>query len=210
MRCVIMANGEYGDLTAYSEIFQEGDVILCADGGANYASKLGLMPACIIGDLDSIDHIVKEFYEASNVDLIRYPQRKDFTDIQASLNLAYEWDPEEIVMLGTLGGRVDHTLANLFLSIEPVMKGVKVSHFTPGCWVYIIKDQLQIKGNPGDMVSVLALTDLATGVSEVGFEYTPATPVLEKDKPYAVSNVLAGTTGRVDVQEGILAVFHYF
>jgi thiamine pyrophosphokinase len=101
-------------------------------------------------------------------------------------------------------------MANIFLSIDPVKKGIKVSHFTPGCWVYIIKDKLQINGSPGDLISVLALTDLAMGVREIGFEYAPLTPVLEKDKPYAVSNIMAGSEGSVEVEEGILAVFHYF
>ena len=210
MRCVILANGEYGELAGYSDLFREGDIIICADGGANYASRLGLMPACIIGDLDSIEPEIKEFYEACNVDLIKFPPQKDFTDIQASINLAYELDPDEIVLLGTLGKRVDHTLANLFLSIEPANKGIQVSHFTPGCWVYIVKDNLEFTGNPGDLVSVLALTDQATGVSEAGFQYIPTTPLLEKDKPYAVSNVLSGTVGKVKVSQGILAVFHYF
>lgn len=210
MRCVILANGEYGDLKVYGDLFQEGDIILCADGGANYASQLGLMPACIIGDLDSILPEVKEFYEASNVDLITYPTQKDFTDIQLSLKMACEWGPDEIIMLGTLGKRLDHTLANIYTSIKPAREGIKVSHFTPGCWVYIINREIEIEGNPGDTISVVALTDSAYGVSESGFQYSPSSPEMGKDHPYAVSNVLAGNKGKIGVEEGILAVFHYF
>lgn len=210
MRCIILANGEYGEIEVYRNIFRDGDKILCADGGANYAYQLGIIPDYIIGDLDSILHEVQDFYETRRVPFEKFPPRKDFTDIQLCLNTACEWGASEIVMLGTLGKRLDHTLANLYSGIDLVRKGVKISHFTPECWVYIVNREIQIEGSAGDIVSVLALTDEARGVSEVGFEYSPASPLFENSKPYAVSNVLAGRRGKVGVQEGILAVFHYF
>lgn len=210
MRCIILANGAYGDIEAYRKVFRADDIIMCADGGANYAYELGLMPACIIGDLDSIQPAVREFYETCRVEFQKYPPRKDFTDMQLVLNTALEWGTDEIILLGTLGKRLDHTLANLFSGIDVVRKGVRLSHYTPECWVHIIDHDMVIEGREGDIVSVFALTDEARGVSETGFEYTPASSLMENSRPYAVSNVLAGSRGIIGVQSGILAVFHYF
>jgi len=209
MRCIILANGEYGEIESYRKLFRDGDVILCADGGANYAYEMGVMPAAIIGDLDSIRPEVKEFYETCPVRFQKYPPRKDFTDMQLVLSAALELGAEEIILLGTLGKRLDHTLANLYSGIDMVRKGIKLSHYTPKCWVHIINQDIVIEGRPGDLVSVLTLTDEAHGVSEVGFEYTPTDATMESSKPYAVSNVLVGQQGTVGVQSGILAVFHY-
>lgn len=210
MRCVVLANGEYGEIEAYQKMFGAGDIILCADGGANYAYEMGLMPACIIGDLDSIQPSIREFYETCRVEFKKYPPRKDFTDMQLVLDTALKWGADEVVLLGTLGKRLDHTLANLFSGIDVVRRGVSLSHYTPECWVHIINKDKVIEGDKGDIVSVFALTDEAHGVSENGFEYAPSSSVMENSKPYAVSNVLAGPRGTIGVQSGILAVFHYF
>jgi len=210
MRCIIFANGEYGDILAYRKVIQEGNVILCADGGANYAYEMGLMPAYIIGDLDSIRPEVKEFYETCQVEFKKYSSHKDFTDMQLALDTALEQGVDEIIMLGTLGKGLDHTLANLYSGIDLVREGIKVSHYTPECWVHITNQDIVIEGSPGDIVSVITLTDETLGFSEIGFEYTPADARMEKSKPYAVSNVLTGQQGIIGMESGILAVFHYF
>jgi len=210
MRCIIFANGEYGELGAYEGIFRDSDTILCADGGANYTFQLGIKPDCIIGDLDSIQPEVREYYETKAVMFKKFPPRKDFTDIQLALDLAIEWNADEIIMLGAMGKRLDHTLANLYSGIDLVRKGIKISHYSPDCRVYIINQELIIEGWPGDIVSVLALTDEVQGATEVGFEYSLTSSIMENSKPYAVSNVLAGDRGVIGIQSGILAVFHYF
>ncbi|MDD4802522.1 MAG: thiamine diphosphokinase [Syntrophomonas sp.] len=210
MRCIIMANGEYGDIEVYRELFHGHEIVLCADGGANYAYKLGLVPDSIVGDMDSILPEVREYFQARNVKMHKYPLRKDFTDTQLVLEIAKQWKPTEIMMLGTLGGRLDHTLSNLYCGMEMVQKGIKLTHCTPNLRVHIIDRDIDITGQTGDIVSVLALSQQARGVSETGFEYILDNAVLEKNNPYAVSNKLAANKGRISVQEGILAVFHYF
>ncbi|MEA4924532.1 MAG: thiamine diphosphokinase [Syntrophomonadaceae bacterium] len=208
MRCTIFANGEYGELGAYRNISQKGDLILCADGGANYAYALGLVPACILGDLDSIKPEVKKYYETRKVEFRQFSPRKDFTDLQLTLEMAEARGADEIILLGSLGKRLDHTLASLYSGINTVRRGIRLSHYSPACRVYIVNREIVIEGQPGDIVSVFSLTDEAHGVKEVGFEYT-ANSVLENNKPYAISNVLVGRQGIIGVQSGILVVFHY-
>jgi thiamine pyrophosphokinase len=210
MRCIIFANGEYVEMGAYQNIIRTGDSIICVDGGANYAYQLGLKPDLIVGDLDSILPEVEAYYAALGVPFKRYPPRKDPTDIMLCLETVREWGAQEVIMLGSLGKRLDHTLGNLYAGIDLVRQGVRVSHFSPPCWVYIIDRELTIEGQPGDLVSVLALTELARGVIEQNFEYSPFTTVLELSQPYAISNVLTNRRGTIGVDEGILAVFHYY
>lgn len=210
MRCIILANGEYGEVDAYQNLFRSGDVVLCADGGANYAYELGLIPDIIIGDMDSILPEVKCFFAAKNVSMRQFSRDKDFTDTQLALDIAQEWGATEILMLGTLGKRLDHTLSNLYYGMELVQKGIKLTHYTPESWVHIINQDIEIVGSRGDIVSVVALTQEARGVSEVGFDFALDNAVLEKSKPYAISNRLTEGKGKVSVHQGILAVIHYF
>lgn len=209
MQCTIMTNGEYAALFRYRSSVDGSELIICADGGANYAYQMEIVPAYIIGDLDSIRPKVLEHYTRLNVPLIKYPRRKDFTDTQLALSFAEELGADDITLLGSLGGRLDHTLSNLYSCIDMVCKGYRVTHYHPDYQVYIINNELELHGRTGDLVSVISLTDTAQGVTEIGFEYPLQEVVLENNNPYAVSNVLASTCGTIRVQAGVLAVFHY-
>jgi thiamine pyrophosphokinase len=209
MRCIILANGEYGEAKAYQNLFRNDDTVLCADGGANYAYQLGLIPDIIVGDMDSILPEVKSFFTDRNVVMRNFPRDKDFTDTQLAMNVALEWGATEILMLGTLGKRLDHTLSNLYYGMEFVQKGIKITHFTPESWIYIINQDIEIEGSQGDIVSVLALSEKVFGISEIGFDFILENAVLEKSKPYAVSNRLSASKGKISLHEGILAVIHY-
>ena len=102
MKCLVLANGKYGTLEEYQGVIKGSDLIICADGGANYAYEMGLIPAYIVGDMDSIRPEVKEFFALQQVTVKKYPRSKDFTDTQLALALAEELGADEIVMLGTL------------------------------------------------------------------------------------------------------------
>ncbi len=209
MRCIVLANGEYGDLKFYENVFKGCDIILCADGGANYAHQLGVIPDCIIGDMDSISESVREFYNSQQVRFRKYPQRKDFTDIQLALSIAEEMGAREIILLGTQGKRFDHSLSNLYCGMEYVKRGIKIMHYGPECTVYLICSSMSLEGRTGDLVSVLPLGGEAAGVYLKDFEYPLDNVVLECDNPYTVSNVLAEDTAQIQLEKGTLAIFHY-
>lgn len=208
MRSIIFANGEYGELAAYDDFFKNDDLIICADGGANYAFELGVIPAIIIGDMDSILPEVKEHFFNTKIEIKKYPRRKDFTDTQLALNVAEEAGANEIIMLGTLGKRLDHTLANLYSCLNIARRNIQVIHFSPDCQIYLVNNKLEINGRTGDTVTILTLTEKSSGVCLSGFEYPLDNAVLENSRPYTVSNVLAGDKGLIRVDEGVLAVFY--
>lgn len=210
MRCIVFANGEYGDLEVYQRILQKQDIIICADGGANYAHALNLLPACIVGDLDSIHPEVRNDYLNHKVLIKQVSCRKDFTDTQLAITTAKEMGANEILLLGTLGKRLDHTLSNLYCGLEFVQNGMKITHFTDECYVHIVNNEIELEGHRGDLVSILPLTEQASGVSTMGLEYGLQNAILEQKNPYAVSNVLTGEKGEIVVKDGFLAVFHYF
>ncbi|HNX92594.1 MAG TPA: thiamine diphosphokinase, partial [Syntrophomonas sp.] len=189
--------------------FSGAKSILCADGGANYAYQLGWRPAAIVGDMDSILPEVRSHFNEAGVPFTLLPRRKDETDTQKVLALAKEMGATEIILLGTLGGRLDHTLSNIYSGIELLEQDIKISHISPEVCVYLVNKELEIWGRKGDLVSILSLTDTAQGLTINGFEYPLQNVRLEKRDPYAVSNVMTGSRGTVHLEEGVLAVFHY-
>lgn len=209
MKCIILSNGEYGALPMYRSVILQSDLIVCADGGADILYEMDLMPHVIIGDLDSISPAALQYFSQQKVEIIKYPRNKDYTDTQLAIAYAEQKGAEELIFLGTLGKRLDHSLSNLFSSMDLVHKGKKLTHFSPECNVYVFSGQLKISGNIGDVISVLALTDLCEGVYESGVAYPLEDVKLEINKPYAVSNHLIAEQATLKVGKGILAVFHY-
>jgi thiamine pyrophosphokinase len=209
MKCVIFANGYYGNLQRYQDIVQNADITICADGGANYAYRLGITPSLVIGDMDSIEPETRSQLDANGVKVKKYPVHKDFTDLQLALEAAEEAGADSIVLLGSLGNRLDHTIGNLFSGVDLARKGKNIVHYGPDCMVYLVTGELFLEGSKGDIVSVMTLTDQAVGVSEAGMEYPLNEAFLESSKPYAVSNVMEEEMARISVREGVLAVFHY-
>ncbi len=119
-RGIIFCSGEMDTDEVWLPEYQ-GDLILCADGGLRHAQRLGVMPDCIIGDLDSgIDA-----YPDSVAHRV-YPAEKDVTDTQLCIDYAIEHGCEEIILLGGLGGRLDHEFSHYALLLYGLEYGVRV------------------------------------------------------------------------------------
>ncbi len=209
MKCLILANGDYGELDLYKKMLANFDLTLCADGGANYAYSLGIVPDYVVGDMDSIDEEVRSYYLEKSVIFKKFPRQKDFTDTQLVLSVAEELGVSDITFFGSMGSRIDHTLSNLYSCINLAENNKKISHYNPRCTVYVVADKLDLMGNIGEIISVLALTDMVTGLSEKGVEYPLDNVILEKTNPYAISNALAQEKAQITLTSGVIAVIHY-
>ncbi len=209
MKFLIMANGKYGDLAWYKGRTELFDRVVCVDGGAGTARRLGIVPDWIVGDMDSIDEEDRASMERAGVRFAIYPAEKDFTDTQLALDLARREGAREVAVWGGTGSRLDHTLSNLFNAAKLVEDGIDVRFEAPGLTIYLVGDRLIVPGRVGDTVSVLVLGDRATGVTEEGFRYPLHQVVLDGRCQYAVSNVITKPNPSIRVATGILAVFHY-
>ncbi len=209
MKCLIMANGEYGSPDWYCDRAQGYDRVIAADGGAGQALRLGIVPNWVVGDLDSLAQADREKLEGLGVVFYVYSPEKDDTDTQLALRLAQKEGADEIVIWGGAGERIDHTLSNLFSAAGFVEQGIAVRFEHPLVTVYLVCDRLVVPGRVGDTVSLIALGNGAAGVSLDGFRYPLREAVLDYRRPYTVSNVIVEPDPSVRVASGILAVIHY-
>ncbi len=209
MQYIVLASAHYGRLNLYENYFSEEDVVLCADGGANYAYQLDLLPATIVGDMDSILPEVRQYFTDHEVPFKKFPRRKDFTDTQLVMTSACEMGAREILLLGALGRRLDHTMSNLYCALDLVQQGIKITYLSPQGYIYLVNKEIEISGEIGDLISVLSLSEESRGVTTFGLEFPLDHVLLEKRNPYAISNTLTENKGIISLEEGVLAVFHY-
>lgn len=184
-------------------------VLVCADGGARYAAAAGVVPAAVIGDMDSIDVELLAYYESRGSTVIRYPVSKDETDTELALRYALSLEPEEIRLYAALGGRIDHTLANVSLLSSSMLRRVDTRIIDDRGELFAVDDRAVVRGSTGQTVSLLPLTTEVSGITLEGFKYPLCEATMKAGRPYGISNRLVGTEGSIQVRAGRLLVIHY-
>ncbi len=208
MKAFIVSFGQMSNKDFYLNLFKElmPEYIICADGGANHLKDLGIKPDVIIGDLDSISPNDLEYYKSLNVEIIKYPTKKDETDTQLALQYAARLPIKEIILLGVIGDRIDHSIGNIYLMENLVLKGFKVSIINENNIVYLINKEIEFYGEIGDVVSLLPYSDKVTGILTDGLEYPLYNKDMIKSNPFGISNVLSKNKIRISIKSGLLLV----
>jgi thiamine pyrophosphokinase len=211
-KIIIISGGRFGDPAFYRKRLAalQNFSVICCDGGISHLEKLKISPDVIIGDMDSAAADLLESYKASGVKILKYPPDKDNTDTQLALNYALELKPETIEIWGALGGRIDHSLANLFLLDLGEKEGIKVRLIDEYCEVFIAGKAAAFNGAIGQTVSLLALSPQLTGISLQGFQYPLDNAILEMNKPRGISNVVNAVQATINVGSGTLLVIRYW
>ena len=205
----VLASGPVDDPTRAAQGLARPDIVIAADGGSSLAARFGLIPNLIVGDLDSSELAVVADFEAQGVEVRRYNHHtKSETDTELAMFAALEWEPYEIVLLGALGGRTDHSLANIFLLTNPRLKGTTVRIVNGPEELFLAQPQTwtEVRGKVGDTVSLLPIGETATGVRLQGLEYPLDGEPLLQGSARGVSNRLTRPTGRIWVESGLLLV----
>lgn len=210
MRAVIIAGGQVKDGEPWQRWVQDGDWIIGVDGGAARALGWGLVPETVIGDMDSLPASDRAALEERGCRFIEHPRAKDETDLELALTYAAREGAQEIVVLGALGGRLDHTLANVLLLALPTLDGVSVRIAEGREETRLVRggETATLQGREGDLVSLLPLAGDAYGVTTSGLAWELRSETLRFGFSRGVSNELTAPRARVKVEEGCLLLVH--
>jgi thiamine pyrophosphokinase len=206
MRCTILANGQWSQPAGLDLGRRQNELIIATDGGAVHCRTLGVTPDLLVGDMDSIPEGLLTELEAQGVEILRFPPRKDQTDLELAIELAIERGADDIVILAALGLRWDMSIAAVMLLASPRFAGVSLVLRDGATDILRLRggQQLEIAGKPGDRLSIIPLGGPAVGVGLGGLAY----PLSDQDIPLGstlgVSNVLTRSPARVKLRQGQL------
>lgn len=196
-----------GDYYGNEGLPAAGDCVIAADGGADRASLAGVTPDLIIGDFDSIGPRPAP----PGTDICRLPADKDDTDMLAAAKIGWQRGYIRFRIYGGLGGRIDHTLANLNLLNRITAAGGQALLYGSGSIVTALsRGSLSFpawrpKGNR--TISVLSSSDLSRGVWESGLRYEVEGMSMADTEVTGVSNeFLPGRPSRIEVAAGTVYV----
>ena len=202
MKALIVSNGAITDTNKLKKIGKESDFILCADGGTNHCLKAGLLPNIVIGDLDSVSkESLKMIYE-NNIPVKRFPTKKDATDTELSIDYLISKGFEDITLMGAMGNRMDHSLANILLLNELNDKGIKGKIIDESNTIYLVDDELILTKGKSFFVSVIPITHFGTTISLKGFEYELNRVKINFGSTHGISNKIIGEKGYIKVHNG--------
>ena len=205
MKTFIICNGEITDYKYCQNLIEKGDFIICADGGTRHAYNMKLLPNLIMGDLDSSQISYIEYYKNKGVEIIKYPRDKDKTDTHICVLHALEFS-SQIILLGALGSRLDHSLANISLLKLGFKKNIPISIEDYQNQVFLIQDNINIKGKPGEFFSLLPLTDTVEGILVKGAQYELSDAKMSIGNPFGISNVFLDEEVFISIKKGYLII----
>ena len=209
MRAVIVANGPLPKPSYPGVRVGDEDVVICVDGGAGNALAMGLQPRVVIGDMDSMETELREHLEREGCRFVEHPARKNETDSELAIRYALAEGATELVLLAALGGRLDHTLANIMLLAIPELANMEARLIDGNQEVAIIRDEITIEGIPGDVVSLLPISADVEGIHTAGLEYALSGGTLKLGAARGVSNVLVARRATISVEQGLLLLVHH-
>lgn len=203
----MLANGKPPKKSVITFLQKRGyGTLICADGGANYARKLNLIPDIIIGDLDSITQETLSFFKKKS-EIIQL-QRQDDTDVEKCLKHAIENKYEHAVLVGVTGDRLDHTFCNLGIVIK-FFKKIKLQIAAENSLLTPYSGDVEIKTIPGETISLYGF-DLQTKIFSLGLKYPLKNTALPFGKKESTSNVAVSDKVLLKIHGGIIFVIRDF
>jgi thiamine pyrophosphokinase len=200
---VVVAGGEAPRPEAARAI-PVGAPVVVADSGLEHAQALGLDVTIAVGDFDSASPEAVARAEAAGVQIVRHPTAKDATDLELALETALSLGPARILVLAGDGGRLDHLLSMLLLLGSPRWAGAQLDAFVGPARVNVVRGERTLEGEPGELVSLLALNGPADGVRTEGLVYPLVDETLQAGSSRGVSNVFERKAARISLERGVL------
>lgn len=181
------------------------DCVIAVDAGFAYLEDAGIAPDMAVGDFDSLGYVPKCRRVA------RYPSHKNASDMELAIEKALNFHHDDLYVYGAIGGRLDHTIANIQLFARISERGAHVTAIADAFAIRFVTgpDVFELpEGLEAGTVSVFSASDVCEGVIESGLEYSLDDEPLTNRTSRGLSNELVGERATVAVESGTLFVFY--
>ncbi|GGA25046.1 thiamine diphosphokinase [Paenibacillus physcomitrellae] len=204
-RVLIFAGGDI--IPDFKQHIQEGDYLIGADYGAYFLIEHGIIPDTAIGDFDSITpQQLEELQNVCREVVVVDPLDKDLTDAELAFDIALNRQPEQIVMFGVLGSRLDHSMANIQMMLRALQHQISSSIWDKNNFITLTGSSALVQRRQFTYVSLLPLTPEVTGITLEGFLYKLENASLRMGQSLGISNKLEKEEGTIQIESGLLLI----
>jgi len=198
-RCVIVGGAYINNYGFIREKLRAEDYVIFCDSGLKHLERLQVTPNLIVGDFDSHEN------PHLDAETIVLPCEKDDTDTVFAVKEAVKRGFDDVLLIGVVGARLDHTLGNVSILLYLDSLGKKGCIIDDYSEMEIVSDQPVSICDQYSFFSLLNITGFAKGITITGAKYPLNGGEITCEYQYGISNeVLPGQTARVSVAEGKL------
>jgi len=202
--CIIISGGDYSPLPKDIDY----EYCIACDKGYEYAGRMGIKPDVVIGDFDSYEGDIKADHK--DIPVLTFPVEKDDTDTMLAIKHALSLGYNRIILTCALGGRLDHTLANVQSMAYAATHGAVCELYSDSEYLRTLNSETEksiVLGNkPNSSLSLFALSDKCEGVTIKGAKYNAENVELTNDFPLGVSNAWGDSDVTVSIRKGLLLI----
>ena len=194
MICTVVGAMPENDLVIPPQSF-----LIAADKGLEQLQTRGVKPDLTVGDFDSLGFVPE------GTAVVRHPIRKNDTDMLLAVREGLSRGFRKFLLYGGVGGRLDHTLANIQTLLFLRQNGAEGILFGNGTAAALLENEtVRLPAKDSGDVSVFAFGGDAHGVCIRGLSYTLEDGTLTPDFPLGVSNSFCGNAAEIVVRKGKL------
>jgi thiamine pyrophosphokinase len=207
---VIVANGDIRNYAAARDKISGYGYFIACDGGLRHFAPLGIEPDLLIGDFDSAPGDLLAHYRGKGTEMLPFPAEKDETDLALAVGYAVGLQPASVLILGALGGRIDHTLANFQVLAQALFTPIEI--WDENTSIQLIHSQINddtyftFPREDYRTLSLFPMGTAAAGITTRGLKYPLYNETLSVGETRGVSNEFTCRTAAVAVKSGMLLV----
>lgn len=196
-RCVIVAGADIQDYGWAKNFLREDDFVVYCDCGLKHMDSLGYKPDLIVGDFDSYDR------PQIDVEIITLPSEKDDTDTFFAVKEMLKRGYQDFILVGVMGNRFDHTMANISALLMLDTKGCKAIAIDDYSQMEIVSSKTAFVDDSFSFFSVINISGVSEGITIKNAKYGLEDGNIECDYQYGVSNeVIPGQIAQISVKKG--------
>ena len=198
---ILLANGVPPSPGLLTAALADAALFVCADGGANAARAMGLVPRAIVGDLDSIEPATRQHFEALNVDIVRDADTER-TDLDKAIRyVRSRGGVDRIRVFGATAGRLDHVVGHLGL-LYRYPEGPRLTLEDDELCAFVAGGEVRLDYPAGTRVSFFGVGGEARGVTTENLTYPLATPNVVMGGQDSISNEVLAAPAWVRIAAG--------
>jgi len=205
--CLIISGGTYSALPGKIEY----DYCIACDSGYDYAVKMGITPHVLLGDFDSMSESTKAEMEKGfpGVEVLTFPIEKDDTDTMLAIKHAIDRGCDRIILSCCLGGRFDHTMANIQSMTYAAAHGCSCELYGDGEWMKTVVPSdgaVHLPYREHRSFSLFSLSDICENLSIEGAKYNASNVTLTNAFPLGHGNSWRAQEAVISIESGILLI----
>lgn len=181
----------------------EDDFLIAADKGYLNCLKQNLDVDLLIGDFDSLKIV------PDNIEKIKLKEIKDDTDVFDALMEGIKRGYKSFILYGVIGGRFDHTFANIQILLFLKNKGYEAKIIDEDrTYIILENESIELPKKERGYLSVFSFSAISHGVTLKNLKYELKNATLTSEFPLGVDNEYIDKSPFIEVKDGKILLIY--